>query len=329
MDFIGSKVKLNEWVFSIIDRNITDPTTHIFLDACCGSGVVSRYAAKRGYKVVSNDIMLFPKTIVNGSIGLSEEQKNNAKEWIERLNSLNGIEGYFYKHFSPQGKRKYFTKENAKIIDHIRNFLYLVKDEKLRDYLLYCGIESLSRVSNTAGVQAAYLKKFKNRANERIVMRMEENVDGIITVFCEDILKLLNKSDFRNDYKEDILYIDPPYNQRQYGPNYHLYETFVRNDNPIPNGKTGLRNWKEECHSEFCTKNGCLDFLKEIVELSVAKSIYLSYNSDGILEKDEVLKEFPGSIVHERSQKRYKSDADKNRQYNDEALCEYLFEIRH
>ena len=42
------------------------------------------------------------------------------------------------------------------------------------------------------------------------------------------------------DIQCDVLYLDPPYNTRQYITNYHLLETIARYDAPALHGKTGL-----------------------------------------------------------------------------------------
>jgi len=329
MDYIGSKTKLNEWLFNIILDSTGDPKDKVLLDACSGSGAVSKYGAKIGYQVVSNDLMHFPSVIVNGSIGLTKRQHKLATEEIKRLNQLEGLRGYFYKHFCDESdpSRLYFTGSNAMRIDRIRQEIEQFKNRKVRDYLLYCGLEAMSRVSNTTGVQAAFLKQFKDRAKDIFVLRTEQVVSGNATAYSNDILLLLRNKKFRSKFQEDILYIDPPYNQRQYGPNYHLYETFVRNDNPQAFGKTGLRNWKLECSSAFCTNKKCLKFLKSTIDETTAKVAFVSYNSDGLLTKNDFEKTFPSVKVHERDQRRYKADTSGDRIYNDGKLVEYLFEI--
>ena len=329
MDYIGSKLKLNDWIFEKITKVVPPDKGTTFLDACCGSGVVSRHAAFLGYNVVANDLMKFPSVIASGSIGLTDNQKQQARGHIMDFNNLSGIDGYFYRHFCSESvpSRMYFTAENARLIDHVRSNIEKIQDNKVKDYLLYCGIEALSRVNNTAGVQAAYLKKFKKAALKRFFLKEEISVDGKVIPFCMNILSLLKDKVFRSEYKEDVLYIDPPYNHRQYGPNYHLYETFVKNDNPKPLGITGLRDWKNECKSEFCTKKGCLNFTKEIVKSTTAKYVFISYNSDGIVSEDEFKKSFPKMVLHKRSQRRFKSDTSNNRTYNVSELFEYLIEI--
>lgn len=39
----------------------------------------------------------------------------------------------------------------------------------------------------------------------------------------------------------DILYLDPPYNERQYAPKYHILETIAKWDNPKIQGITGMK----------------------------------------------------------------------------------------
>ena len=86
MDYIGSKVKLNEWLFEHIAAAVSPSKNTVLMDACSGSGAVSRYAAKLGYNVISNDIMEFPRAIANGSIGLSDSQLEKDRK-STRLNS--------------------------------------------------------------------------------------------------------------------------------------------------------------------------------------------------------------------------------------------------
>jgi len=329
LDYIGSKVKWLSWLFEIIGRSVPEPSGRVFLDGCSGSGVVSRAAARAGFQVVANDLMYFPATIANGSTGLTVSQQMVTQHQIERLNTLAGVDGYFFHNFSDEGEppRFYFTAANARRIDHVRREIEQVQDPKVKDYLLYCGLEALSRTSNTTGVQAAFLKKFKARALDWFELRAEEHVPGTVTAYRRDILELLSEG---LAPPEDILYLDPPYTGRQYGPNYHLYETFVRNDDPEPVGKTGLRGWKNECHSAFCVARKCLEFLVNVVAASKAPLVYLSYNSDGLVRAEDMqmtLSSFGKITINEAQQRRYRADTSKTRIYNQKPLVEYLFEL--
>lgn len=61
-----------------------------------------------------------------------------------------------------------------------------------------------------------------------------------------------NISDIISHIGGDILYLDPPYNARQYCTNYHVLETVARYDNPELHGKTGLRDYSSQ-KSLFCS----------------------------------------------------------------------------
>lgn len=333
MDYIGSKEKLNKWIFSIIlDKQSS--TDLVFLDGCSGSGSASKYAAKYNFKkIISNDIMEFPSHLVRGAICLPQSQLKLVNDKINAMNDLSGISGFFYNNYSQQSGKLYFSDENARKIDACRD--YIEKNHEgdiyIKSYLIYCLIEALSRASNTTGVQAAFLKKLKDRAIIKLKVNFEETLHkpNLIECYNQNILTLLNDKSYRSKYKEDILYLDPPYNQRQYGPNYHLYETLAKNDQPKIHGKTGLRDWQSESKSDFCSKKTCLKFTKSIVDNTTAKNVYISYSSDGLLHLDEFRSVFGNKMtVFELDQKRYKSDASDKRNHNTSSLKEYLINIQ-
>lgn len=329
MDYIGSKVSLNPWLFSIIEEkreSLGLPNDCYFLDACSGSGAVSRFAAKSGYRVLSNDIMKFPAAIVNGSIGVSPEQKFIAHQKLE--SSLEN-EGFFFSNYSAKANRSYFTDVNASRIDGCRSCIGEIVDPKVRDYSFYCCLQAMSRVLNTTGIQSAFLKQYKARALDIFRPREEETVDGWADCFHSDILELLKPGTYRSLYEEDILYIDPPYNHRQYGPNYHLYETFVLNDDPAISGKTGLRDWASS-KSSFCSKKRCLDFTEQVILSSTAKVVFISYSSDGLFSLADAKNKFgsyAGFEVFQRPQRRYRSDNPTSRKMKTDLLYEYLMMI--
>jgi adenine-specific DNA-methyltransferase len=236
MDYIGSKEKLNDWIFSIILSDIKSDNL-IFLDACAGSGSVSKYASRYNFKkIISNDIMEFPSHIVRGAISLPSSKLEDALLLINQMNALSGVFGFFYKNYSEKAGRLYFSDENAAKIDACRVFIdeKASNDTYIRSYLLYCLMEAFSSVSNTTGVQAAYLKALKSRAKQSLTIKPQKcyHKHELIETYTSSILDLLKSKMFRNKYSEDIIYIDPPYNERQYGPNYHLYETLIKYDEP-------------------------------------------------------------------------------------------------
>jgi adenine-specific DNA-methyltransferase len=101
-------------------------------------------------------------------------------------------------------------------------------------------------------------------------------------VFNTDTLQLVK------DIKTDILYLDPPYNERQYAPNYHILETIAKYDNSVIKGITGMRDYTNQ-KSLFCSKDTALQSLDIISKTSKYKYLVLSYNSEGIMTSKDIM----------------------------------------
>lgn len=123
----------------------------------------------------------------------------------------------------------YLSEHNAGRIDYFRQTIedwYTIGNlsEEEYAYLLACLVESVSFVSNTAGVYGAFLKKWDDRALKDIIFL--DVSDGVVS--NNPIIKTTGKiEDIIEDVPCDILYLDPPYTQNQYGTQYHLLETLV------------------------------------------------------------------------------------------------------
>lgn len=132
-----------------------------------------------------------------------------------------------------------------------------------------------------------------------------------------------------SEIEGDILYLDPPYNSRQYVSNYHLLETISRYDSPEIKGVTGVRNYKEQ-KSAFCVKKEALKALEEIIEKANFENIVLSYSNEGLMTFDEIekiLKKYGMPKTYKRYDipyRKYKSKITKE----EKILYEYIFFIK-
>lgn len=298
---------------------------------------MSIYASNLGFNVVSNDLMYFSKYMVEGSVNLPKSKIRDSMTHINIINNLTGVEGFFFKNYSESAGRLFFTDHNAKKIDASMMYIEEIADEAIKNYLLFCLLEAVSKVSNTMGVYAAFKKEFKKSAlNDLVLITEKSNGKHNAATHTGDIMELLKNKTI----KEDILYIDPPYNNRQYGSNYHIYETVVRNDNPkikiVKNeeSKAGLRDdWITEYSSDFCKKDKVRELLKNIIKETTAEYIYISYNSDGLLNLSDFELLFLNELslenmtIHMKSHVRYTSDNNPEKNYNNSCLREYLIEI--
>jgi adenine-specific DNA-methyltransferase len=188
--------------------------------------------------------------------------------------------------------------------------------------LLASLIETIDKYANTASVYGAYLKKLKKTAQKNIVLKPAELIinDKDHKVFNEDINQLIQK------IEGDILYLDPPYNQRQYATNYHLLETIAKYDNPKIHGKTGLRNYESQ-KSVYCSRSKVKTAFRNIITNAKVKYIFLSYNNEGLMTVNDIKKimSLRGKYGYfTKPHSRFKADKNENRDYSADKTMEYL-----
>lgn len=302
MRFIGNKTKLLSNIEEVVNKHCVDCNT--FCDIFSGTSSVARYF-KKDYLIYSNDLLFFSYCLQMATIRLNRKPKftklkkelkiNDPVEYFNSLEtddmeSLNKNKRFFQNNYSPNGNRMYITDDNALRIDYIRNTINDWYSEKLISknefyYLVALCIEELPYVSNTAGTYGAFNKFWDPRAYKRFELSHLEILSNKKRNKCfnDDGLKLINK------IEGDILYIDPPYNERQYLPNYHLLETIAKYDDPQISGTTGQRKTDaEKTKSTFCSKKTVLDSFEQLIKNAKFKHIILSYNTDGIMNIDDI-----------------------------------------
>ena len=290
MNYIGSKLSLKSFIKdTILVISKIDSENKIFADLFAGTGVIGSEFKKMGYKVIANDIQHYSYILNKHFI------ENNSPiniELIEHLNSLEGKEGFIYNNYcmGSGSERNYFSDYNGKKCDAIRQELeklYKNKeiDEHQYNYFLASLINSIDKHVNTASVYGAFLKSLKKSAVKDFELELLPIIDGNKDgkVYNEDINILIK------EIKGDILYLDPPYNARQYSANYHLLETISKYDNPIIKGKTGLRDYSNQ-KSKFCSKSQVNQVFEELISDADFKYIFLSYNDEGLMSLETIKK---------------------------------------
>ena len=122
----------------------------------------------------------------------------------------------------------------------------------------------------------------------------------------------------------DILYLDPPYNARQYGSNYHILNTIASYDTFNPSGKTGLRAYYK---SAYCKKNAVKSALEELIKNANFNYIFLSYNNEGLMTKADVaqiFKKYGKYSIEKTEYQRFKADKTERRNHKATYTIEYL-----
>ncbi len=334
MRYIGNKENIIEEIQSILQSH--QVTGETFFDFFSGTTNVARFYKDLGYRVSSCDVLymsyclqkayienntepVFEKLIpVVSQVATNKQLFSTPLEIvIDFLNHVPDVEGFVYRNYTPAGTkdlkqpRMYFSNENGLRIDAIRlQIERWLKEELLLEseyyILLACLIETVSFYANVAGVYAAFHKKWDPRAIKRLNLRTIKIHDNN----RENHVYNANSMDLLETIDTDILYLDPPYNARQYLPNYHLVETIAKYDNPKIKGVTGIREYGKE-KSTFCNAKTALRDLELVAQRTKYKYLVMSYNSEGIMKQEdivEILSKY-GSVALEQFQyTRFKSN---------------------
>ena len=328
MNYIGSKRSLIPFLETTIeDVAGVDLHDKVFCDIFAGTGIVGSTFKPRVKKVIANDWEYYSYVLNRNYIGNHLEIADK-EDWLAELNQLAGVDnGFIYNNYckgSGSG-RQYFSDENGKKIDAIRIQLENWKksdriSEDLYYFLLASLIESADRLANTASVYGAFLKHLKKTAQKPLIISpaLYSINDNTHEVYCQDANVLIKK------IEGDILYLDPPYNARQYGANYHLLNTIAEYKGFTPKGKTGLRDYLK---SSYCGKNTVLSSFEELVRSSNFKYIILSYNNEGLMTLTDI-KSIMSKYGHyeyvSQDYQRYRADKEENRNHTADHTVEYL-----
>jgi len=337
LNYIGSKKTLLDFVDFVINKinnKFEDKNKVKFLDGFAGSGVVGKFFNdKYGYNTYSNDLEFY--SFILSYALLKVPYSNKLENIIIQLNLLTKPidENNFNLitlNYSEKGKdkRKFWTISNAEKADAIMENIHnsfknnsITKDEFY--FIIASLLSSFDKVANTASVYGAFLKKFKNSALKTLIVKpihTDLNISNFNTntVFNLDI----NSNDITKN-KFDIVYLDPPYNARQYSSNYHPLNFIAKYDkNIVPYGKTGLIHNSNK--SNYSVKKNVSDSFTNLINDLDAKFILVSYNNEGLMDSDtivQILKSKGKTSLYKYEYKKFKSQATQL----DDKVYEYLY----
>ena len=304
MRYIGNKINLLEFIEKPLKENgIKDG---VVCDIFSGTTNVAKHFKKLGYEIISNDNMMYSYVFQKAYIENNKTPKflklekiisnPNIENVFAYLNNLKGKKGFIYKNFCKEGsknstyERNYFSDENAKKIDVMRETLEGWKDKKLitknEFYIILSAIlEEIPFISNISGTYGAFLKIDDPRMSKTFTIKVPELIKSKKSHKCynTDSNELIKKITC------DVLYVDPPYNHRQYAPNYHMWETVAVWDKQLLDSMTGLRPYNDQ-KSLYCMKGKCVKAFEDLIENASCKHILFSYNSEGIMSDGQIKK---------------------------------------
>ncbi|HFI0415446.1 TPA: Dam family site-specific DNA-(adenine-N6)-methyltransferase [Streptococcus suis] len=265
--YLGSKQKMLNFISEVVENNVSDVKT--VADIFGGTGVVSDLFRKQGKKIIINDILHSNVVNYNTWFGNEDIDYNKIISIIGELNSLTPVsDNYVSKNFGD----KYFSIENARKIGLIRESIenYDVNGRE-KSFLLTSLLYAMDKVANTVGHYDAYRKKM-DTLNPIHLKVPENNLNSDNEIYSEDANDLVKK------IQADLVYIDTPYNSRQYGDAYHLLENIVDWKKPELSGIALKMVNRSHIKSKYSTSKAPEAF-EDLIKNIHAKYILVSYNN--------------------------------------------------
>ncbi len=272
--FLGSKYKLLNFIKDTVNEHCKDVKSVV--DVFAGTGVVGSLFLKNGKEVYFNDYL---KSNCYGYKAFYEYAKVDIKKLERIINDYNDMEineeNYFSKNFSDT----YFSSKDCKKIGFIRDdiedkFKKQQINEREKCILIASLIYSMDRVANTVGHYDAY-RKIKSIEDKFLMYMLDVTEKGE----KKSHISNLDANEFIKNVKADLVYIDPPYNSRQYCDAYHLLENVAEWNKPKVYGVAKKMD-RTNLKSRYCT-NKAVEAFEELIKNCNCKYILVSYNNTG------------------------------------------------
>lgn len=268
--YLGNKHSLNKFIRNTVEENCKG--INIVADVFSGTGAVSN--AFKDKILITNDL-LYSNYISNYAWFSSEDY--SSKKIIKMIYSYNNIKTSENNYMRINFADTFFSADDCSKIGYIREDIelkYKSKEINFKEYaiLITSLLYGMDKIANTVGHYDAY-RKNGNFDKELILNVLLPNRKLNLNNKCynDDATKLVK------NIKCDLLYLDPPYNSRQYSDAYHLLENIARWEKPKVYGVAKKMD-RSKIKSDYC-KITASKALEELINNANAKYILLSYNN--------------------------------------------------
>lgn len=272
--YLGAKTKLLGFIDDILKTENIEFES--FADIFAGTGSVANYFHSKS-KIIVNDILDSNHHAYQAFFGNETLRKDKLEEHLKKYNSIDVKdydENYFSRHFS----NTYFDDINAKKIGIIRDDIDKLFEQRIitpreKSYLLTSLIYALDRIANTVGHYDAYRKiDIPDKKLFLLPLDVKESKYGT-EIYKKDANELVRQ------IEADVVYIDPPYNSRQYSDAYHLLENIATWQKKEVFGVAKKIN-RDHIKSKYSMKSAGVAF-GDLIDNINAKYILISYNDMG------------------------------------------------
>ena len=268
--YLGNKYSLSEFIRKTVDDNCKG--VNIVIDIFSGTGAVANMFKDK--MLITNDL-LYSNYISNYAWFGYEKYSN--KKIIKIIHSYNQITTKENNYMRENFANTFFSADNCSKIGYIREDIevkYKNKEINFKEYtiLITSLLYAMDKIANTVGHYDAYRKNVHfEKPLVLNVLLPEQTLNSNNTCYNLDSNELIK------NIKGDLLYLDPPYNSRQYCDAYHLLENVARWEKPEVFGVARKMD-RTSLKSDYCMITAT-KALEELVEKADTKYILLSYNN--------------------------------------------------
>lgn len=269
--YLGNKYKLLGAIRAIVREHC--PGAESFADIFAGTGAVA--SAFTDMRLTVNDL-LHCNTVCHEAWFSGEAwSRDKVAALVRRYNAWTPTEeNYVSENFADT----YFSRSVCRKIGAIREdievrFATGEINRRERALLVASLLYAMDRIANTCGHYDAFRKTVDFRGELRLRLPNPPPVRPDNVIVSEDANTLAKR------LVADIVFMDQPYNSRQYSDAYHVLENIARWEKPPVQGVARKMD-RSALKSDYCTGKAPQAFA-ELVRSLRAKYLILTYNNMG------------------------------------------------
>ena len=262
--YLGNKFRLLDFITKVVMENCF--SIHTVADIFSGTGAV---------KIILINDLLYSNYLCNMAWFSNETVRLHFLEGL--INEYNKnttlVENYMTENFSDT----YFSNTDCSKIGVVREdiekkYLTGIINDRERAILVTSLIYGMDKIANTCGHYDAWRRgaTFERQLTLPILNVPAKNNENN-RCFNEDANELIRH------IEADLIYIDPPYNSRQYSDTYHLLENIARWEKPTVHGVARKMN-RTNLKSDYCTVKATTTF-EDLIQHCQSRYILFSYNN--------------------------------------------------
>jgi len=269
--YLGCKTRLLAKIAEVVAAQC--PRARRVIDIFAGTGVVGHLLNTPRREIVVNDFLASNAMILQAWFCAVPADRREIEEVI---GALRGCEIVGPNYYSENYGGRFFSEDVARRIGALRD---AIDAWNLRPIVKAAAVASVLYAADAAAVTCGHFDAFRpvddERSERRFVLRLPDipyRANGNNLVFCRD------GNELAAEIEGDLLYVDPPYNRRQYGTLYHVLENIALNTKPALAGKTRKPPLDLRPHSEYCT-NRAAEAMGDLIARCRVRHLLVSYNN--------------------------------------------------